>query len=185
MRTEQTDPWKRFRGLGNTHEVLAQKAHALVPLCCGFALEQSEQLSQSIATDKTGGQSAALFIESSILLLHLIDRMAFARLSREDRQVFAGTLFVEVTRELSRAGSTGAESFLAALDERQKEYSQHKWQTGVDAFAGGSVLLAFAKRVVESACPPPDMQKLMHARAAASGLLIAVADMQVAELLGS
>lgn len=131
---EEKKMWQRFKGKGNTDDILTEKARGLSALVYGFAKENAKDLMGEFKN--VDGETVHKFMdvlyEVLIFYIHFADRLAFQHLGPEQRNTFINVLFQEIKELLF--GSLGddalafilKDSFRDLHNKRQAEYSNHE-----------------------------------------------------------
>jgi len=130
---EKSELWKKFQGRGNSEKILQEKAEilalVLVDWCDTSVIKLIEHFEKDPENKNIKEKSTELSIESIILYMHFIDRLALKSLKNEKRDFFMNILVNRIidifsknqpNQEEKRGFSSVIENI---YEERQIEYS--------------------------------------------------------------
>jgi hypothetical protein len=123
--------WDEFHNKPNTPMTLAEKARIIAALIANQWDISSELAAAVIAARETNNQLGEKEIqqarvETAIILLRMVDEIAFAHLGANGRETFMEMLEVDVGQALRGVG-VEPEEFWKVLKERLEEYAQYRW----------------------------------------------------------
>lgn len=155
--TQEQGLWQRFKGKGNTEDVLNEKAKMLAAAVMDFSHMGVSRLIEYFTKDKKANlskdQIEEVLFESIIFYLHFVDRTAFQSLKVEQRNFFMN-IFVNDVINIFLEDKQDKEQKLQLNDiihdtynERQIEYGNYKKLVPEDSKFGGTLFWEFSKKI--------------------------------------
>jgi hypothetical protein len=146
--------WSDFRGIPNTKEVLGEKAAviaALIEMDCdgGITFASTCKEKPGYAEVRVGEEQVRrVRVEAALVLLRLVDEIAFGVLGSEERGALMGDLEVRVADMLDRKGGVSAAEFAKLRCERFAEYAHYrKWVNDENEGQKNALLWEYAKKI--------------------------------------
>ena len=152
----------KYKGKENTEEVLKEKAKNLSQLIIVLSSMMTQMLIKGCKKDKKCKWEYAAERESEILetlsnetlffFIHFIDRMAVEYLGQNKGRVFLDALIPNIVEDFSRINKKDAgetkDTFVAAYNNRQKEYSKYEMaKSDKDEGYHGVLIWEFGEKV--------------------------------------
>ncbi|MBT7558201.1 hypothetical protein HN615_14960 [Candidatus Woesearchaeota archaeon] len=164
MKTKEMLEWKEFDKLENTDDVIIKKAKGLAPVFIYIVPNIIDAFEHSLKEGHMGDKKLLekykekeleISMQFLMLLFHWTDRMSFALLKNEKRNIFINTLLAETKGLYSKAIEGGIEielfrdTFNKNYDDFQDKYGKFKLYAEKEEGLGGTVLWEFGKDIMD------------------------------------
>ena len=173
--------WVLHEGTGNSDESLLRKGKSMGDAICQVSDSASDAFSKSVKENDTDLDTRDIenkvYLETIILLIHLVDRISFSILGPEKRGIFIDAVVNQLTDVLSNSQPTEdlqknfTRHFRSLLDQRQQEYASYQIPESSDEAMGGTLYWEASKIFSELCSKPNDIMTMMTAQTIIIGSL--------------
>lgn len=173
--------WVLHKGLGNSDDVLQRKGKSLADAICQVSDSATDAFLKSVKEHdpelNTSKIENGVYLETMVLLIHLVDRISFSILGPDKRGVFVDAVVDQITDVLSNSQPTAELQknfkghFRNLLDRRQQEYASYRIPESSDEGMGGTLYWEASRVFAELCGRPNDMMTMMTAQTIIVGSL--------------
>lgn len=173
--------WVLHKGIGNSDDALLRKGKSLGDAICQVSDSASDAFIKSVKEHDpeldTSKIENGVYLETMVLLIHLVDRISYSILGPEKRAVFVDAVVDQIVDVLSNSQPTDdlrmnfRGHFRSLLDKRQQDYASYRIPESSDEGTGGTLYWEASKVFAELCGKPNDIMTMMTAQTIIVGSL--------------